>query len=177
MIRRNYGRRSLSNWIDSELGQSNPYGMIFCGVFCTLAFLGVRLACGTPYRMILNLGIASLLPPIWIMTLLRGLSFLCVGCAAGLVLCRRERGVDREKYRGCLFFVLLMLVELLWYPTIFGSGLLFLGMLESILCLCLSVTVTACFSRVSKLASVILFLHTVWLIYLLILSCTIFFGN
>jgi len=86
------------------------------------------------------------------------------------VMSYRLGGCEAEKYKGCLYFVLLTGVELLWYPTLFGAQLVFLSVLEAILILCLSIVVTLYFYRVTKLAGMLFFLHDIWLIYMLIMN-------
>ena len=127
--------------------------------------------------MILQLDIKELFPPVWLLSLLRFLSMLTVGCAAGMVLSYKRQSCMVEKYKGGMLFVLLAVLELLWYPTLFYWGLLFLVLIECICMLALSVAVTVCFFKVSRLAGYITVAHTVWLAYLLILAFAILFRN
>ena len=170
MYKKKYGRMTVSAWINSELEQTSPILMLFSGLLLLVIGWAVRLGVGAPYRMILELGIGDLMPAVWMMALLWSVELFCVGCAAGFVLGHTERGCRGEKYKGCLLVVLLSLLEMLWYPTFFSLGLIFLTVLLSIVILCLAVSVTACFYRVSKFAGMILLLHDVWLAYMLILN-------
>ena len=158
-----------------ELSQSSPALMLLLGLGLMIGGIAVRIHVGSPYGVILALGVKDLLPPIWIMSFLRALSFFTIGCAAGFVLGYRETGCPGEKYKGCMLFILLAILELLWYPTLFGTAWVFLSAMESVLILCLSVCVTVNFYRVTKFAGMILLLHDVWLAYLLILTFAILF--
>lgn len=173
--KKKYGKLTVSAWLNLELSQSSPALMLLMGFGLMIAGIAVRIHVGSPYGVILALGVKEIFPPIWIMSFVRMLSFFTIGCAAGFVLGYREQGCQSEKYKGCMFFVLLAVLELLWYPTLFGSALVFLSALESILILCLSVCVTFSFYRVSKFAGMILLLHNIWLIYLLILNFAVLF--
>lgn len=175
MHKKKYGKLTVRAWLNLELEQSSPVLMLLFGFGLMLAGIAVRLFVGSPYRVVMELGVAAILPPIWILSFLRSLSFLLIGCAAGFVLGYREKGCGADKYKGCMFFILLAVLELLWYPTLFGSSLVFLSVLESILILCLAICVTLCFYRVTKFAGMILLLHDIWLIYLLILNFAILF--
>ena len=177
MHKRKYGKLTVNAWLNSEMEHSNPFVMVAVGVLLTVAGILVRAWVGSPYRTILVLGIDELTPPVWIMTLLWSLAFLTIGCAAGFVLGYRAGGCEAEKYKGCMFFVLLAVLELCWYPTLFGANLVFLSVLESILILCLSVAVTFSFYRVTKFAGMIFFLHDIWLIYMLILNFAVLFKS
>lgn len=76
-----------------------------------------------------------------------------------------------------MFFLLLVGLELCWYPTLFVSALVFLAVLEALTILVLSLLVTVSFLRVSRLAGIVLVFHSVWVVYLMILTFAIFFRN
>lgn len=175
MYKKKYGRMTVSAWINSEMEQSTPILMVFSGLLLLVIGWLVRLSAGAPYRMILELGVGEMVPPVWVMALIWSFALFSIGAAAGFVLGYRERGCQGEKYKGCMFFLLLALLEMLWYPTFFSLGLIFVSVLLSIVILCLAVSVTACFYRVSKFAGMILLLHDVWLAYMLILNFFVLF--
>ncbi len=177
MYKKKYGKIRAGAWLTLEMNQSNSVLMLLIGALFTLGGILVRFAVGSPHMAILALNIGELLPPSWVMCLCWTVAFFTVGCAAGFVLGYRDPGCEVDKYKGCMLFVLFAVLELCWYPTFFGAGLLFLSVLECILILCLCVCVTVCFSRVSKLAGMLLLLHDVWLIYILILNFAVFFRS
>ena len=166
---------TVGAWLGSELERSNIIVIILIGGLAAVAGILVRIWVGSPYPSILELGIGEITPPAWIMTFLWTLAFFINGCAAGCVLSYRVGGCETEKYKGCLYFLLLCVVELLWYPTLFGSHLVFFSLLESILILCLYVITTLIFYRVTKFAGMLLLLHDVWLIYMLIMNFAVLF--
>ncbi|MBR2020427.1 MAG: tryptophan-rich sensory protein [Clostridia bacterium] len=175
MYKRKYGKMTVNAWLNSEMERSSPAWMVVAGFLFTVSAIVVRAFVGSPYRTILELGIGEIVPPVWIMTLLWTLSFFTVGCAAGFVLCYRVGGGEGEKYKGGMLFVLLAVLELCWYPTLFGAQLVFLSVLESILILCLAVAVTYSFYRVTKFAGMLLLFHDIWLTYMLILNFSVLF--
>ena len=177
MYRKKYGKMTLSAWLNAEMEQTSLPLAIFGGVLFAAAGIAVRIVSGTPYRVMLELGIADLIPPVWLMSFLRLLSFITAGCAAGLVLGYRERGCYAEKYRGGMLFILMAVLELCWYPTLLVAGLVFLGVVVALLMLALSICVTVCFMKVCRFAGGILILHSVWLAYLVTLTFLIFFRN
>lgn len=175
MHKKQYGKMTVGAWLNTEIERSNPIVMLTVGILLTLVGIPIRIGVGSPYRTIRILGIEDLLPPVWLLTMLWMLAAFTVGCAAGFVIAYRVGGRREEKYRGCLYFVLLAIVELCWYPTLFGGQLVFLSVLESILALCLSLAVTFSFYRVTKFAGMIFLLHDIWLVYMLILNFAILF--
>lgn len=175
MYSKRYGKTTVRAWLTRELECSHPLVMLLVGLACLLGGILVRSGVGAPYGAILELGIGELIPPAWWMAFLWSVSFFTVGCAAGFVLAYRCGGREGEKYKGVLLFLLLYAGELLWYPTLFLWQRVFLSVLLSILLLCLSVWVSSCFARVTRLSGVILLLHDVWLIYLLLLNVAVLF--
>ena len=174
MFKKQYGRMTVSAWLTSELERSNPLIMLTVGALLTVAGILVRVAVGSPYRTILELGIADLILPVWLMSILWTVWFFILGSAAGFVFVCRG-GCREEKYKGCMYFTLLAVLEMCWYPAFFGASLVFVSVLMSIFILCLSLATTFCFYRVSKVAGMLLLLHDVWLIYMLILNFAVLF--
>ena len=164
-------------WLNTELEQSSLFLTVFVGILVTVAYFIIRWLSGSPYRMMLELGIADIMPPVWLFSLLQLLGFLTVGCAAGLVLGWRDASCTVDKYKCCLFFVLMAFIEKCWYPTLFGGGLVFLAVLEALALVFLSICVAVCFFRISGLSGILLSLHSVWLVYILIFTCAVFFRN
>ena len=175
MFKKKYGRMTVGAWLNMEMEHTNPLWMILMGGSLMVGGILVRFFVGSPYTLLMSLGVTDMVPPSWLMALLWTVSFLVVGCAAGFAFGYRSRGCEVDKYKGGMLFVLLAVLELCWYPTFFGAAWLFLSVLESILILCLAVCVTVCFSRVTKLAGFLLVLHDIWLIYILILNFAVFF--
>ena len=174
LYKKQYGRLTVRAWLNAELERSNPLVMLTVGVLLTMTGILVRMMVGSPYRTILELGIADLLPPVWLMTVLWSAWMFILGCAAGFVLGYRG-GCREEKYKGWMYFTLFAVISLCWYPAFFGGNLVFISALLTVLILCLSLAVTFCFYRVTKFAGMLFLLHDIWLIYMLILSFSVLF--
>lgn len=175
MYKKKYGKITVNAWLNMEMNQSSLAMTVVVGILLMTAGLVVRFVTGSPHMMLLALDVGDMVPPVWLMGLLWSVSFLVIGCAAGFILAYRGSGCEVEKYKGGMLFVLLAVLELCWYPTFFGAGLIFLSALESVLILCFSIGVTFCFYRVSKLGGMLILFHDVWLIYMLILNFAVFF--
>ena len=175
MHKKQYGKMTVSAWLASEMERSNPFVMLTVGVLPVLAGIPVRIWVGSPYRTILLLGIDDRVPPVWLMMLCWTVALFTVGCAAGFVFAYRACGRREEKYKGCMFFILLAVLEFCWYPAFFGAQMIFLSALLAIACLCVSLAATFSFYRVTKFAGMIFLLHDIWLIYMMILNFAILF--
>ena len=144
-------------------------------VLLTVAGILVRIGVGSPYRTILELGVGHMIPPAWLMAIVWTASFFIVGCAGGFVLAYRTVEDRAEKYKGCMYFLVLCGMELCWYPTLFGKGVVFLSVLLCVLILCFSLATTFCFYRVTSFSGVLMLFHDVWLIYMLLLNFAVLF--
>ena len=164
-------------WLSQQTAQTNLIFAPIAGVVTLLCYIFVRAVCGAPYRIMLELGISDLIPPVWFFTLLQAVAFFTAGCAAGFVLGYRPLCCLAEKYKGGMLFVLTAAVKLCWYPLLFVGGMVLLSLLQSILALALAVVTTITFFRVSRFAGWIFVLHDIWLFYLFILSFRIFLRN
>jgi tryptophan-rich sensory protein len=166
---------TVKAWFRLEMENSWPIGMMISGILSMLAAIIVRFSVGAPYTALLELNACDILSPVWLFMTFWCLSFFVTGAAAGFILGYRICLYDAEKYKGCLLFIVLLLLELCWYPVLFGARLVLISALLSVLILALSIWVTGYFHRVSKLGGILCLLHDVWLIYVLILNFAILF--
>lgn len=74
MHKKQYGKMTVSAWLSAEMERSNPVLMLTVGILLTIAGILVRCWIGSPYRTILELGLAEILPPAWLLTIV---SMLC----------------------------------------------------------------------------------------------------
>lgn len=177
MFGKRCGKMTARAWLSRETEQTSVIATVAVGVVATLCFIATRILCGNPYRIMLELGISDLIPPVWLFTLLQTFAFFTAGCAAGFVLGYRPLGCAAEKYKGCMIYVLAAAMELCWYPTVFAGGLVFAAFLESVLAMFLAVLTTVSFFRVSRFAGFLFVLHDVWVFSVLVLSFRIFLRN
>ncbi len=175
MYRKKYGRMTFAAWLNAEMDETSLPMTILGGVLLAAACIAVRWVTGSPHRVILELGIGDLLPPTWVLFLMRLFALFTAGCAFGVVLGNRCSGSVGEKYKGAFWFVLMAVLELCWYPTLLVRGLVLLTVLEAILMTLFAILATISFWRVSRFAGAIQAFHTLWLFYILVLSFTIGF--
>ncbi len=175
MYKKQYGRMTVRAWLNSEMDCASPVTTVIGGVLLLAAGIFVRIKVGSPYRALMELCINDLVPPVWLMTLLWSLSLFLIGCAAGFVLGYRKGGCEIEKYKGCMLFILLAVLELVWYHVFFSATMILVSVLISIAVLLLSIWIMTLFYRVTKFAGMLFLLHNVWLIYMVVLNVIIFF--
>lgn len=173
MYIKKYGKITFSAWLNLELGKSSLAFTIVCGVLSAALCVAVGCITEQPYRVILELGIGDLVPPVWLFALFRFLAMFTAGCGIGLILGRRDPACAADKYRVGMFFLLMAAAELCWFPLLFGTCRVFFAVLDSILAVILAIYVTIGSFRISGLSGWIFLLHSVWLIYLLIMSFSV----
>ena len=159
---------SVGARFNATFGPAATVCMLVGGGLLLAVFFVVRFTSGSPYVVMQRLRLWSCIPPVFLTTFLFTLWFLLIGCAFGLCLGCPGRGREAEKYKGGMLFILLAVLELVWYPCFFVRAEVFLSVLLSILCVALCVGVFLCFRKVSKLCACVMLIHAIWLIYLTI---------
>lgn len=177
MFGKRCGGMTARAWLSRETAQTSVAATLAVGLLTLVCQIVVRSVCGGPYRLMLELGIQDLIPPVWLFTLLQALAFFTSGCAAGFVLGSRGPGCAAEKYKGCMIWVLATAVELCWYPALFAGGLVFAALLLALLAPVLAAAATVSFFRVSRFAGAVMVLHGVWLLWILVISFRVFLRN
>ena len=130
---------------------------------------------GNPTRTIHTLGLANVVPPVWIMVILFSASYLTGGLALGSALGEKSVCRPERKYQGAMWFCICASLGYAWYPVFFCAELFFCSLVISILCLFCAVCTTVCFAKVSFISFWSMILYDAWLVYLLILNFQIFF--
>lgn len=149
--------------------------MLVCaGILLAVSF-AVRLSAGSPYEVMHRLHLWSYIPPTFIMMLIISFWYLLMGGVFGLCLGGCCRGREIEKYKGGMLFILLVVLELVWYPCFFVKTEVFFSLLLLLLCFLLCIGVTVCFWKVSGLCGVVMLFHCLWLLYLIAVNVLVLF--
>ena len=75
MHKKKYGKITVSAWLNLEMSQSSPALMLLFGLGLMIAGIMVQIHTGSPYRVILELGVKEIMPQVWLFVFLRFLSF------------------------------------------------------------------------------------------------------
>ena len=150
------------------------YALVF-GALLAACGMGVRFWCGAPYAGMTQMGIRDVIPPVWLMSICWTLWYFLLGAALGAVL----RAFGRNcigAWRGAFFFLLMIGVGFLWYPLFFVKQNLVLSLLTVMVVLVLCCVCALHWQALSLVAGAILWLHALWLIYMLILQLVCLLG-
>ncbi len=144
-------------------------GIVALGGIC------VRLWWGSPNPALTQLGIRNLVPPVWLMGLLWTLWYFALGAALGAVLRAHGRS-SVAAWRGAFFLLLMLGVGSLWYPVYFVrcNALLALGVIVA--CIACAVLCAVSWQGSAASAAAVVWLHVLWLLYMLILQLICILG-
>ncbi len=137
----------------------------------------VRGVSGSPYQNGMMLRFASLFPPVWLMGLCWMVWYALLGAALFGVLtdARRDACTLAVKYRGGMSFLCMLFLGFLWYPVFFCTGRIFLSVLICMAVLALCAVTAWCYRAAFRMASAVLTLHVLFLLWLLILNVSALF--
>lgn len=116
-------------------------------------------------------------PPAFIFSIVWTILYILIGGAAGAVACCHDRSVENDKYKGLLFFVIMMIFNFVWFPLFFGAGALFAAFLDIIIMIILTVFTFIFFRRVFKIAGWVMIIYLLWLFYAAFLNLAIIILN
>lgn len=142
--------------------------LVLCGI-------GVRLWWGSPYEGMAQMGIRHLLPPAWLMGLLWTLWYFALGATLGAVLCLWG-GSCIGAWRGAFFFLLMLFLGYLWYPLFFMRKNPLLALLVLLGVLACAALCALQWQGLSLAVGALMWLHVLWLLYMLILQFVCLFN-
>lgn len=155
---------------------------LICGAVYAMSGIIVRVCSGSPYNTVHILGADAYLPAIWIFNLFSVFWFFICGVAVGSIfgkmLCGRINGrAEMLVYKGCLFFISLFFLSLMWYPLFFSGIRLALSFLIMFLCVICSAFCALLWRSVSLFSSITMGANSLWLFYILLVNLLIIFQN
>ena len=148
-------------------------------LFCFLS----RTLFGSPLDTVhLTEGI-NFLPSIWLFNFLSVSACFLMGAGAGWVIDYIERGDNSGvraicAYRGALFLSFSFFLFLIWFPVLFFARRFFLSFIISTLALVSSLVCAIEWSKLSPArASLVIWVDTVWLFYIMFVSLSVWWGS
>ncbi|MEE1115573.1 MAG: tryptophan-rich sensory protein [Clostridia bacterium] len=149
---------------------------LICGSVTAFASVLVRGVSGSPYRCINFLHLHGVIPPVWLMSMLWFVWHFIIGATMGAVMGNSNFCCGIPKYRGGMFWVLMTVFGLIWYPMFFCAEMMFFSMLDVLVVLALSVICAIDFFRVYKLCGFVMALYSLWLLWMFTLNFRAFIG-
>ena len=143
--------------------------ILFCGILS--AFAG---GSTEAYR---ELELPALAPPAFIFPIVWTVMYILIGGAAGAVACSCERVHEAYKYKGLLFFVIMMIFNFIWSPLFFGAEAYFAAFVTIIMMIVLTFFIICFFWRIYKLSAAAMVIYMLWLLFAAYLNLAIIILN
>ncbi len=116
-------------------------------------------------------------PPGFIFPIVWTILYTLIGGAAGAIACARERALESEKYKGLLFFIIMMVFNFIWSLLFFGAQAYFAAFWAIIMMIILTIFIIGFFGRIYKTAAAVMVIYLIWLLYAAYLNLAIIILN
>ena len=143
--------------------------VLFCGILS--AFAG---GSTSSYR---ELELPALAPPAFVFPIVWTVLYILIGGAAGAIACACGRAYESDKYRGMLFFVIMMVFNFIWSPLFFGAGAYFAAFVAILMMIILTFFIIYYFGRIYKSAAAVMVIYLLWLFFAAYLNLAVIILN
>lgn len=116
-------------------------------------------------------------PPSFVFPIVWTIMYILIGGAAGAVACNKDRSLESEKYKGLLFFILMMIFNFVWSPLFFGAEAYFAAFCAIIMMIILTFFTICCFCRIYMICGIVMSVYMLWLLYAAYLNLGIIILN
>ena len=169
-------RMRLRSSISSEACRINLKCVIIGAVIILLCGVLSSLAGGSTesYRELVR---PRLAPPPILFPIVWTVLYVLIGGAAGAVACSCDKSSEADKYKGLLFFVIMMVFNFIWSPLFFGAKAFFAALCAVIMMIALTVFTVWYFAKIYKIAAAAMVVYLVWLMYAAYLNLAVIILN
>ncbi len=166
----------LRSTISTELRSINFKCVIIGAVIILIGgFLSAFAAGSTEsYR---ELNRPSFAPPAVIFPIVWTVLYILIGGAAGAVACACSKAFESDKYKGLLFFIIMIVFNYVWSPLFFGAGAYFAAFVAVIMMIILTFFTIIFFGRIYKISAFIMAAYLLWLFFAAYLNLAIIILN
>ena len=116
-------------------------------------------------------------PPGFVFVIVWTVLYIVIGGAAGAVACCPDRSCEQDKYKGLLFFIIMMVFNFIWYPLFFGAEAYFSAFMAIIMMIVMSFFAMCHFFRIYVVCGAAMAVYLAWLFYAAYLNLAVLFLN
>ena len=149
---------------------------VAAGVFVVL-FAGIlsRLLSGSPVPLLRIFGLYGRIPRSWFFCVAWLFWYALIGLCLGCLLGERGRCCEVHRYKACLFLVVMLIFNVIWYPLFFRAAAFFLALIDIAVMLLFAFLAWLELLRVKRMYSTCIFIHIIWLIFCFVLNLCVLF--
>lgn len=158
---------SLTTRIRAELSRIDLRCVIIgAGITLLTGFVSALISRSPGFRLVFRmLEKPPASPPSFVFPIVWTILYLLIGGAAGAVVCSKERALCGEKWRGLLFYIIMLIFNFIWSPLFFGIGAFFAAFIAIIIMIITTLLTISAFSRIYFLSAAAMILYLIWLVF------------
>ncbi|MBE6605487.1 MAG: tryptophan-rich sensory protein [Ruminococcaceae bacterium] len=167
---------SLKNKLLCEMSSFNLKTVVLCAILCLVLGIISGFVSGG-FDLYSNLCLPQAAPPAFVFPIIWSILYVLIGAATGIIISNRDKCFKVSKSRGLLYFGVMFLLNLLWSPIFFGAELFFVALVVLVAMIVLTFFVVLCYSNISFISALIMFIYWLWLFFAAYLNLAIIFLN
>ena len=145
-------------------------------IIVLLAGMLSRLLSGSPIYMLRFTGLWHRVPKAWMFTIIWTFWYVLLGFCFGFVLGSKTIVREVHKYKGSLWFVVMMVFNIIWYPLFFKAGAVFLSLVDVALIILFCFLAAWEYLKLYKFIGVMMLSHILWLFWCFFINLKAFFS-
>ena len=162
-------------------GLFNSCALILGGICVIVCFISLAVS-GTPYDAVHRLDGIGVIPPLWLWRIMLLIWSFLAGAAMGATVSggasrKYSNCNDAQIYKGMVFFVVAFFMFILHYPLLFCCERLLLSLMASLIAGACAAICGGIWSKVNRVAAVMVFGFTFWLIYVTFITACLLVSN
>ncbi len=162
--------------IISSCKRSRADGRIILASIAIVLFFGIlsRVLSGSPLYMLRLTGLKNQIPRAWIFTCIWTLWYIVLGFSFGFILGNKKAGKDIYKFKGSLWFVCMMVFNVVWYPLFFRAGAVFIALVDIVIIAIFCFLTALEYFKINKVTGFVLIYHLIWLVRCFVINLKVF---
>lgn len=159
--------KKLKKRILSSCHRARADGRVILASIVIILFFGIlsRVLSGSPLYMLRLTGLNNNIPKAWVFTCIWTLWYILLGFSFGFILGCKRPGKDIHKFKGSLWFVCMMIFNVVWYPLFFRAGAVFIALADIAIIILFCFFTFVEYLKVNRAIGLVFFCHLVWLVW------------
>ncbi len=168
--------KRLKKRIVSQCRRTRSDGRVILASIVIILFFGIlsRALSGSPLYMLRLAGLKDHIPKTWVFTCIWILWYILLGFSFGFILGSKRPGKDINKFKGSLWFVCMMIFNVVWYPLFFRAHAVFIALADIAVIILFCFLTAIEYYKVNRVIGFVLFGHLIWLVRCFMINFRVF---